>query len=103
MPDVDESDGGAGVQAEDAHRGERRYHARQEAEHVRDGGHGDGDRRLAEGPAHPLLQLKCPVLFYPNIKVFLKGVGLLIQNCLRTDISVKITKNEWKKLNADQF
>ena len=64
MPDVDEGDGGAGVQAEDAHRRERRYHARQEAEHVRDGGHGDGDRRLAEGPAHPLLQLKCPVLLY---------------------------------------
>ena len=72
MPHVDEGDGGAGVQAEDAHRGERRYHARQEAEHVRDGGHGDGDRRLAEGPPHPLLQLKCPVLLYAQEVVTLQ-------------------------------
>ena len=33
-------------------------------------------------------------------KVFLRGVGVWIQNCLRTDIFVKITRNEWKKLNA---
>ena len=30
-------------------------------------------------------------------KVFLKGDGLLIQNCLRTDVSVKITRNEFNK------
>ena len=35
--------------------------------------------------------------------MYLKGGGVWIQNCLRTDISVKIAKNEWKKLNADQF
>ena len=39
LPDVDEGDGGAGVDAEDAHAGERRDHAREEGEEVREGGH----------------------------------------------------------------
>ena len=38
MPDVDEGDGGACVDAEDAHAGERRDHAREEGEEVRQGG-----------------------------------------------------------------
>ena len=38
LPDVDEGDGGACVDAEDAHAGERRDHAREEGEEVRQGG-----------------------------------------------------------------
>ena len=43
------------------------------------------------------------IRFTPRVvtpKVYLKGGGVWIQNCLRTDIFVKITRNEWKKLNA---
>ena len=38
LPDVDEGDSGACVDAEDAHAGERRDHAREEGEEVRKGG-----------------------------------------------------------------
>ena len=38
LPDIDEGDCGASVDAEDAHTGERRDHAREEGEEVREGG-----------------------------------------------------------------
>ena len=38
LPNVDEGDCGAGVDAEDAHAGERGDHAREEGEEVREGG-----------------------------------------------------------------
>ena len=38
LPDIDEGDGGASVDAEDAHTGERRDHAREEGEEVSEGG-----------------------------------------------------------------
>ena len=38
LPDIDEGDGGACVDAEDAHAGERRDHAREEGEEVSEGG-----------------------------------------------------------------
>ena len=39
MPNVDEGDGGAGVDAEDADAGEGGDHPREEGEEVREGGH----------------------------------------------------------------
>ena len=42
LPDVDEGDGGAGVDAEDADAGEGGDHTREEGEEVREGGHLDG-------------------------------------------------------------
>ena len=33
----------------------------------------------------------------PWSKVYLKGDGVLIQNCLRADVSVKMTRNEFNK------
>ena len=39
LPNVDEGDGGAGVDAEDADAGEGGDHPREEGEEVREGGH----------------------------------------------------------------
>ena len=39
LPNIDEGDGGAGVDAEDADAGEGGDHPREEGEEVREGGH----------------------------------------------------------------
>ena len=41
LPNIDEGDGGAGVDAEDADAGEGGDHPREEGEEVREGGHLD--------------------------------------------------------------
>ena len=53
MPDVDESNGGAGVDAEDADAGEGGDDASEEGKEVSEGGDGDGDGGVAVCQAHP--------------------------------------------------
>ena len=50
MPDVDEHDGEARVEAEDAHAGERCVRAAHERQEVGQRGHGDGDGGVAVAP-----------------------------------------------------
>ena len=63
LPDIDEGDGGAGVDAEDADAGEGGDDAREEGEEVGEGGHLGGEEVKRERTRKRALQLSTNVLF----------------------------------------